>query len=207
MLGLNYDLSPDELAELLVWDEDDDAARERWDAIDAADTRDPQPKSLARWLTLACRLAGYHGDDIDAADAHDLAAELVRQKRLTPWIEWAGGEHLAAGRGRGQSSPDGEPVYEYRTPPDRRRTTIPRFSISLDSCAHSIEWDNVPARVDRPPARRSARPRPDDPRRDRRRDGRARASRRGAIRRDSGKPGRSSSAAAAPTEVIRRGDT
>jgi hypothetical protein len=36
LLRLNYELTDEELAELLVWEPDDPAADERWDQIDAA---------------------------------------------------------------------------------------------------------------------------------------------------------------------------
>ncbi len=48
---------------------------------------------------MACRLAGYHGDEIDLADAQDLAAELVRRERLTPFVQWAGGDVMEAAMG------------------------------------------------------------------------------------------------------------
>jgi fatty acid-binding protein DegV len=57
------------------------------------------------------RLAGYAGDEIDLEEAQDLAAEmvvsgrivgeggkLVASGRLRPFVEWAGGEYVAAAR-------------------------------------------------------------------------------------------------------------
>ena len=75
------------------------------DRLRRAGTR--PPKSYARWLTLAWRLAGQAADEFDPGEAQALADELVETgrevngkgrvsyRRLRPYVEWAGGEVLA----------------------------------------------------------------------------------------------------------------
>ena len=85
LLASNYNLAPDDFAELLVLEVGEPDSDARWDALTSADGH--RPKTLARYLRLCARMAG-ETVEIDLEDAIGIASFLVATGQVPPVSRW-----------------------------------------------------------------------------------------------------------------------